>query len=688
MSPTADGAGIWKQIQGRLRQELPAATYSTWVAQAEAISLRDGLLTIAVGNSWARDRLAEIGPLERVTRELLGDQAGVAVVIPGDLDSDSAALPADAPPDVTLQTVYRSAYDEVVRPEQAIPLPHYYLRWLPYLGVDLAWIPVGFRQVAFFRGLGFEAGDCFRASLREIALWSGMSVSSLKRKVDDPRLGWFVRRADREPLWRVGPDGKPHREALDWQVEASMPMTPADQTSLDAFLRQRLADGLTAAQAIQAAYQMPLDDLLPWPDPADLPEMADKPRSVQEVVQRALGKAGEFAGLRQAIDALAFHVAGYADPVYVGHHFLRHALPTLGGGPGWFVQWLRASAADQGNHGQVLIPGGYPRIAAALGVATRTVKRWMADVDTPGSDLSRFVLDPRSIKHGDGSVDLLLEVHREDPLDQVAHQPEGHSGLYGADPEGRIEPNSRPPEGRSEPHSRQPEGQIGMIRAAAGGHSEPHSTTPAGQVEPNRIEWKKGPEGHAGPHSHPGQRDRLTPFKGGGGESLSSGETGLSSTSLHGSRLSSDGQAAPNSHDEWDLARLLGLAGVHPANRQLLSQASPVAWVSWLLYWASTLGQRLVEPTGNAVSRLKEAPMAPMTGAFERLAALGPNGLEELIVPRVLSRYGNHPSNRDWEDVMSGAPEDRLRRLVDLLGFDVAAWREDEEDGGDGKLDG
>jgi len=80
--------------------------------------------------------------------------------------------------------------------------------------------------------------------------------------------------------------------------------------------------------------------------------------------------------------------------------------------------------------------------------------------------------------------------------------------------------------------------------------------------------------------------------------------------------------------------------------------------------------------------------MAPMAGAFERLAALGPEDLAEMIVPRVLSRYGDHPSNRDWDDVMSGAPEDRLRRLVDLLGFDVAAWREDEEDGGDGKLDG
>jgi len=34
--------------------------------------------------------------------------------------------------------------------------------------------------------------------------------------------------------------------------------------------------------------------------------------------------------------------------------------------------------------------------------------------------------------------------------------------------------------------------------------------------------------------------------------------------------------------------------------------------------------------------------------------------------------------------VMSGAPEDRLRRLVDLFGFDLAEWREGEG----GRLDG
>lgn len=154
-----------------------------------------------------------------------------------------------------------------------------------------------------------------------------------------------------------------------------------------------------------------------------------------------------------------------------------------------------------------------------------------------------------------------------------------------------------------------------------------------------------------------------------------------------GSNTSSDtdvnGRAAQHGRDEqgkgWDLEDLLRRASVHPTTRARLQGASGVAWVSWLLYWASPLGERLIEPTGNAVNRLKEAPMAPMAGAFERLASLGPDGLAELVVPRVLSRFGWHPGSQDWDDVMSGGPSDRLRRLVDLLGFDLAAWKDDDE---------
>lgn len=129
---------------------------------------------------------------------------------------------------------------------------------------------------------------------------------------------------------------------------------------------------------------------------------------------------------------------------------------------------------------------------------------------------------------------------------------------------------------------------------------------------------------------------------------------------------------------------MLRCASVHPARARELVGASAVAWVSWLLYWASPAGAKLTDPIGHAVSRLKEAPDAPMGGAYERLALLGPVGLANLVVPRVLNPWDVHPENQDWEDAMRGLAADRMRRLVDLLGFDLADSRELEVESSEG----
>jgi hypothetical protein len=126
--------------------------------------------------------------------------------------------------------------------------------------------------------------------------------------------------------------------------------------------------------------------------------------------------------------------------------------------------------------------------------------------------------------------------------------------------------------------------------------------------------------------------------------------------------------------------RLLDLACVHPANRRVLRQASPVAYVSWLLYWASELGKRLLDPVGHAVSRLKDAPMEPMEGAFRRLAGLGPDALEELMAPVILDPWVFHTGSRDWDDAMGQASRDRLKRVAELLGFKLEAWEVVDED--------
>lgn len=685
MSSRTSGAEIWEQVRERLKEQLPRATYDTWVAQADVVSLSDGVLTLGVGNDYARDRLTEIGVLEPVASEVVGSVTRVAVIVPGEAGRHEGPPPAATRDAVTLQPVYRSEYDEVVRPEQAIPLPRYYLRWLPFLGVDLAWIPVAFRQVAFFRGLAFDAGESFQASIREIALWSGMSMRNLQRKVGDPRLRWFVRRVETEPRWRISADGRPHQEALTWQVEASMPLTPSDQASLERFLRQRMNDGLNAAQAVIAALQVPVEELLPWPDVSEVPEMGEPPQSVQDVVKRALGKAAGEVGVQKAVDALAFRIAGYSDPIYIGYHFLRKELPELGPGPGWFVQCLRALGAEQRTHGQVTVKGGYPSIARALGVTTRTAGRWIADANTGESRLSMFVSDVGVVRLAGGSTDLQLVVRQEEVPDVRTGARAEQSGVQGnvADGQGVV---LRDPPG----------GQTVVHRERADGHSVMHSKMADGQS----VNHRKVPGGHSVRHSaeadgqsvtHREQRltDIVSLFKGGGGSLSSQSKNEESSTTINQASLSPHGQIDVHSNGHWEMTRLLDLACVHRANRRVLEQASPAAYVSWLLYWASDLGKRLVDPVGHAISRLKDDPMTPMEGAFGRLAELGPEAVEELMMPLVLGGVVSHSGNRDWDSEMQGASRDRLKKVSELLGFDPKAWvLEDDDDAEEGSGNG
>ena len=54
---------------------------------------------------------------------------------------------------LSLQAEYQSIYDEIVQPDQVIVVPGYFLRYIPVLGPELAWLYVGFRQAAYEAGV-------------------------------------------------------------------------------------------------------------------------------------------------------------------------------------------------------------------------------------------------------------------------------------------------------------------------------------------------------------------------------------------------------------------------------------------------------------------------------------------------------------------------------------------------------
>lgn len=691
-------AHVWQAVLESLRAQLPSSTYRTWVVAAEPVAYENGVLTIGVVNSYAREKLLALDEIPQAAKQVLGHDVRVDVVVPGEpqptrprlanlerADQETGSL-ASAERDVAVASRYLSRYDEIVRPERVVSIPRYYLRWIPYLGVDLAWIPIGFRQVAYFRGLGFEAGDEFQCSHRELAIWSGMSERNLYRKINDPRLGWFIQRADQEMVWSVGKDGAPHREALSWVVMMSMPLTPADQVSLERYLHRAVASGLSKRRALQAAYEAPLDDLLPRADVAEVPEMAGPPRGVEQVVERALGKEILEPETKKLVAALSMKIGGYGESLEITHYFIRHHLPRpcIGGGRGWLVQVLRALSQQQGYPPETVVRGGHGALGSLLGVNAGTVRRWMGETRAgEGGEvgLESFVQYRGVVRYADGSVDLVVRVARDEPVLPEHERATESKASYPDVGTDLLDPSGDGSGAFPVSIEAGPDVQVDSIRGNPAAQPVMHRESTGARVV--SIEAQAGV--HSVRNEKATQARSLSGLKGVGGSPHPESLDIETNTSFDDDTIEGDAQSGRDGEGRaWDLEGLLLQASVHPATRARLRGASSVAWVSWLLYWASPLGERLLEPTGNAVSRLKEAPTAPMAGAFERLAALGPDDLAKMIVPRVLSRYGDHPSNRDWEDVMSGAPEDRLRRLVDLFGFDLAEWREGEG----GRLDG
>jgi predicted DNA-binding transcriptional regulator AlpA len=567
-----------------------------------------------------------------------------------------------------------------VRPERIIAIPRYYLRWIPYLGVDLAWIPIGFRQVAFLKGCAFEEGDEFEASSAEIALWSGLSRRSFWRKINDPMLGWFVKPVVPKSgvTWVREEDGTLKQLPGRWRVVMSMPLCPADQRQLRSWLRDRLRDGLTPAHALQAALQTPIDLLLPSPQTIEIPEVAGEPQGVEQVVRSAIRDGAGSPALKPLVQALAHYIAGYSDPFLVTHYFMRKCLPRLGAGPGWLVQYLRVLAAETGQGGSVVtVGGGMPELARRMGTSRKSIQRWLND-----GGARPFLTVEGYLRGGDKSIGLLVKVMQDEPLFDDRGEPSsppspsggqsdtpvaltpGQSGIPAAPSPGHPGTSDAPHHGQNDTPAVPRRGQPGTSVAAEVGQSD----TPAGPA-----------------HGHTGT------VKGGGGLIIDSEfQEEESTTTYADASLSRNGQRdipARDGEEKWDLAELLRLARVHPARARQLAAASPEAWVSWLLYWASSQGAKLNEPIGNAVNRLSADPRAGAGGAFDRLAALGPKELRSWVVPRVLSPYAALPDSRDgsWE-VIRGAPSERLRQLADYLGFDLS-WEWEEEEAREEELD-
>lgn len=268
------------------------------------------------------------------------------------------------PASVIVHAEYESLYDQVVQPDHIIGVPRYFIRHIPFLGVDLAWMYLAFRQSAYMLGArgGHRAG---RFSGRRIASWSGICPRTFWNRVAKPdtwhKLNGLVRPVQEDEL----DDGEPNQYA----VSMTLPLTAQDAASLEIWLA-RFADQYGAERALFAAANTPIDELFSLST-----GNGKQPETVFTLVKRLYGNLISKTKLEQMMTRLHRHIMSQNERLEITHFFVRNVLPHIGTGPGLMLILLRDRARDEK---QIHIDQGYAEIADWLGLnRPKTVWEWL-----------------------------------------------------------------------------------------------------------------------------------------------------------------------------------------------------------------------------------------------------------------------------------------------------------------------
>lgn len=264
------------------------------------------------------------------------------------------------------------------------------MRYIPFLGPELAWLYIGFRQAAYEAGISRKPEKKFNAPSKKVARYAGMSLRAFWRWVARPdtwnRLRGLVTQVDSQVHWSQGKDGHPHQVCPNLSgVAMTLPLTPYDERSLRYWLYHQLAQGKAPIAVLQAALETPPDKLIPWPEQELSKEKNhDEPHSVQEIIAALCGSVPESQSVQfeDLTEQLAQYLIPTKDLVFLTHYFVTRWLPKLGPGAGWLVTLLRDRGYTNPRTGEirdeVILPSGYSEAARCLGLnRVKTIWEWL-----------------------------------------------------------------------------------------------------------------------------------------------------------------------------------------------------------------------------------------------------------------------------------------------------------------------
>ena len=627
---------IWESVLAQLQQEMPRASFETWVRDTEALSLEHNLLTISARNVYARDWLESriTHPVQRILQGLLQNPITVRFVT-ADGEEEIEAEEEAPETEIAIEPVQWLDYEKIVQPHRQVVVKGYLRRLAMEIGPKAIWLYIGFHQAAWkAQTLGREAG----LHSREVRRFSGLSEGAFWRLLKQPevrdQLAGLVERleAPQSRRYRRGRDGRPHRAPIRYQVSMTPRLTHADSAAVYARLKGLLVGGKSLQNALQEllAVENVMELLQTATDQETLCPNTVMDMARLETDEKISGEnfSPEIERLAQELQRKIINSLG---DIHLTHYFIEQVIPSyhLTPAQAWLVAVARYMAYINARTGErrdlVTFQRGYQEMAELIGSSRyKTIQAWLHPAwegEQRGGDLTRFMQELNVPDQGfadlrTDSMPRSFRVLLDEPLDANGGITVDASGGIRLDANGSI---SRT--------------QMEGLADASGGN----------MVDANG--------GVLNSLKHPLNTEKKN-----------------TSTTQHGEE-----QAAEAAPPFWELESLLQQNDVHPkVQRELLeAQASVHALVSWLLYVASPQSGNLSDPLGYALSRLREHPLKEARGVFRQFADLPPVELLGLIDSTPSGGYQiprpyNHPLTSAWKKAM-GTTNRRLPAVRAIL---------------------
>lgn len=267
---------------------------------------------------------------------------------------------------LAVEITWSGDYDRVVQPERIIAIPRYFLRHIACMGVENAWMYIGFRQAAYQAGLhnGTEKVDI---PSRRIARWAGIHLATFWRRFAKAEtwtaLKGFVSKGKPGDWIQGGQDARPHQAPNRYRVSMTIPLTPQDVCTLRRYLINQ-AEDCGIEEAVNRALAFPPKELL---FSGNASAICD-PMTVYDLVT-SLG------GSPKAANALQAHIINYQDILVMTQFFVETWLPKLKPGAAWMIAWMRDICDQYGN-----ATASLQEIMNLTGMTReKTIREWLLD---------------------------------------------------------------------------------------------------------------------------------------------------------------------------------------------------------------------------------------------------------------------------------------------------------------------